>query len=95
MDIGQVLYTTVDIFFNIILLLILARIILSWLPQLRTNQIAEMVFGITEPILSPFQRIIPPIGMIDISPMVCIITLYVLQFILEQVIIAAFGLVVQ
>lgn len=95
MDIGQVLYTTVDIFFNIILLLILVRIILSWLPQLRYNQIAEFVFGITEPILSPFQRIIPPIGMIDISPMVAIITLYVLQFILEQVIIAAFGLIPQ
>ncbi len=90
--IGQVLYTTVEMFFNIVLLLILVRIILSWLPQLRTHQIAEIVFGITEPILSPFQRIIPPIGMIDISPMVAIITLSVLQQVLLWLIVNAFEL---
>ncbi|HZQ07185.1 MAG TPA: YggT family protein [Anaerolineae bacterium] len=93
--IGQVLYTTVEIFFNIVLLLILVRIILSWLPQLRYNQIAEIVFGITEPILSPFQRIIPPIGMIDISPMVAIIALSVLQQVLLWLIVNAFELPIQ
>lgn len=92
MDIGSVLYNTVNIFFNVVSLLILARIIMSWLPQLRYNQIGEFVFGITEPILSPFQRIIPPIGMIDISPMVAIIALYVLQTILLTIIGTAFNL---
>jgi len=93
--IGQVLYTTVDMFFNIVLLLILARIILSWLPQFRSNQIAEFVFGITEPILGPFQRLIPPIGMIDISPMVAIIALAVIQQVLLWLIGNAFELPIQ
>jgi len=92
MDIGQILYTTVDIFFNLVLLLILARIILSWLPQFRDHQIAQIVFGITEPILGPFQRIIPPMGMIDISPMVAIIALSILQYILKFLIASAFNL---
>jgi YggT family protein len=82
----------VDIFFSILLFLILVRIVLSWLPQLRYNQIAEIVFGITEPILSPFQRLIPPIGMIDISPMVAILALGVLQQILKFLISSAFDL---
>jgi YggT family protein len=92
MDIGQVLYTTVDIFFNIVLLLILVRIILSWLPQFRYHPIAEFIFGLTEPILGPFQRIIPPLGMIDISPMVAIIALSVIQQILLWAIANAFQL---
>lgn len=90
--IGQVLYQTIEIFFNIMLLLILARIIISWLPQLRYNQISEIVFSLTEPILGPFQRIIPPIGMIDISPMVAIITLSIAQQILLWLVVNMFGL---
>jgi YggT family protein len=89
---GQVLYQTIEVFFNIMLLLILARIIISWLPQLRYNQISEIVFNLTEPILGPFQRLIPPIGMIDISPMVAIITLSIAQQILLFVVAGAFGL---
>lgn len=93
--IGEILYTTIQLFFNIVFLLILARILLSFLPQYRSNAIAEMVFGITEPILSPFQRLIPPIGMIDISPMVAILVLGVVQWFLLNLVISAFGLPVQ
>ncbi len=90
MDIGQILYTTVDMFFNILLLLILARIILSWLPQFRSHPIAEFIVNITEPVLAPFQRIIPPMGQIDISPMVAIIALAVIQQLLLWIITTSF-----
>ncbi len=93
--IGQILYTTIEMFFNIVFLLILVRILLSFLPQFRSNQIAEMVFGITEPILGPFQRLIPPIGMIDISPMVALIVLSIVEQVLLSLIIGAFGLPVR
>lgn len=95
MDIGQILFTTIDLFFNLVMLLILARIILSWLPQYRTHPIAEFIFGITEPILGPFQRLIPPIGMLDISPMVAIIALVILQFILKTIVASVFNIPVQ
>ena len=90
--IGQILYTTIEMFFNIVFLLILARIVLSFLPQYQSNSIAQLVVGITEPILSPFQRIIPPIGMLDISPMVAIIVLGIIQQILMFLVANAFGL---
>lgn len=90
--IGQILYTTIEMFFNIVFLLILARIVLSFLPQYQSNSIAQLVYGITEPILSPFQRLIPPIGMLDISPMVAIIVMGIIQQILLFVVANAFGL---
>lgn len=95
MDIGQVLYQTINYFFNIVSLLIFARIILSWFPNLQSNQLAQMVFGITEPILAPFKRLIPATGMMDFSPMVAIIALIVLQQILLTLVEVAFGLVAQ
>ncbi len=92
MDIGQVLNTTIDLFFNIVLVLIFGRIILSWLPQYRYHPIAEFIYGITEPILTPFQRLIPPMGQIDLSPMVAIIVLSILQYVLKFVIATLFNL---
>ncbi len=92
--IGEILYTTIEMFFNIVFLLILARIILSFLPQYQSNSIAQLVIGITEPILAPFQRLIPPIGMFDISPMVAIIVMGILQQILLFIVASAFGIVV-
>ncbi|MBP1930496.1 YggT family protein [Ammoniphilus resinae] len=47
---------------------LIGRILLSWLPQLQENKIAEFLYKITEPYLAVFRRFIPPIGMIDISP---------------------------
>ena len=52
------------------------RAILSWFPydpQSPLNPIRRVVFTITEPVLAPFRRIIPPIGMIDVSFIVAII----------------------
>lgn len=92
---GQVIYQTTELFFSIIMLLILVRIIMSWLPQLRATQIGEVVMNLTEPILAPFQRLIPPVGMLDISPMIAIVTLAVLQQILLTVISAVFNLTAQ
>lgn len=95
MVVGQVLYQTIYYFFNIVGLLIFVRIILSWFPNLQSNQLAEMVFGITEPILAPFKRLLPATGMMDFSPMIAIISLVVLQQILLSLVQAAFGLVLQ
>jgi YggT family protein len=57
-------------------LVLFIRAILSWFPydpQSPLNPIRRVVFTITEPVLAPFRRIIPPIGMIDISFIVAII----------------------
>lgn len=56
-------------------LLILAYILMSWVPQLRETQVGELLKKIVEPYLQPFRKIIPSIGMIDISPIVALLAL--------------------
>ena len=50
-------------------------ILMSWFPGARDSGVGEFLGKITEPYLEPFRKIIPPIGMLDISPIVAIIAL--------------------
>lgn len=48
---------------------------MSWVPNARESGFGQMLGRIVEPYLEPFRKIIPPLGMIDISPIVAIIAL--------------------
>lgn len=54
---------------------IIIYILMSWFPGARETGIGRFMGAIVEPYLEPFRRIIPPIGMIDISPIVAIFLL--------------------
>ncbi|TVY09668.1 YggT family protein [Paenibacillus cremeus] len=55
---------------------IIAYVLLSWLPSARESFIGEILGKLSEPYLGVFRRFIPPIaGMIDISPIVALIAL--------------------
>ncbi len=54
-------------------LLILARILMSWMQIDRYNPVVKLIFDITEPILAPIRRLLPQAGMFDFSPMVAIL----------------------
>jgi len=66
---------------------IVIRAILSWFLFARTNLLTVLLDDITEPILSPLRRIIPRLGMFDISPLVAIVILYLIPFILNSLVI--------
>lgn len=56
--------------------MIIAYVLLSWLPNARESFIGEMLGKLVEPYLAPFRKFIPPIGgMLDISPIVALIAL--------------------
>lgn len=75
------LITFVDLFFNILTWAILIRVLLSWIPGLSPfNPLVRLLASITDPILEPARRVIPPIGMLDISP---IVVLFALQIVRE------------
>ncbi len=65
---------------NLLQLILILRILLSWFPNINWyNQPFKLLDDITEPVLTPFRRIIPPIaGMIDISPIVPIFLINIL-----------------
>jgi YggT family protein len=63
-------------------IVLLARVILSWFPlQPGTPMasIASIIYQLTEPVMGPVRRIIPTIGMIDISPIVVFFGLRIIQ----------------
>ena len=53
--------------------------LLSWINPGVYNPIAAMLYSITEPLLRPAQRLIPPIGGIDLSPLAVILVIYVVR----------------
>ncbi|MBU9712437.1 YggT family protein [Evansella tamaricis] len=63
---------------NIILMysfLCIIYIFMSWFPNARESGFGQFVAKLVEPYLAPFRQIIPPLGMIDISPIVAILVL--------------------
>lgn len=72
----------VILLFDIINLLVLVRILMSWLPMAGIridpyNPIVQFLIRTTDPILEPFRRLIPPVSGIDFSPIVAILVLNV------------------
>lgn len=82
MSMQAILIQTVDLIFTFLYLAIMARIILSWFRVDPYHPVSAFLYRITEPVLAPFRNIVPPVGMVDISPIVAIIVLGILQQIL-------------
>ena len=60
-------------------LLIFMRIIFSWGMVSYSNRVMRFLVNATEPLLGPLRRMIPPLGMFDISPIVAFIILWLFQ----------------
>lgn len=72
------LRTFIDVLATLLTFAIIVRAILSWFPLSGSNPLVAIVYQITEPVLAPLRRVIPRIGMMDITPMVAIILLQVI-----------------
>ena len=67
---------------SVYFIVLFARIILSWFPMqpgTAMASIASIIYQLTEPVMGPVRRLIPTIGMIDISPIVVFFGLRILQ----------------
>jgi YggT family protein len=60
---------------NLFVYAIFIRIILSWISQGGYNPATAIITTLTEPLLRPFRRILPPMGGFDISPIFAVILL--------------------
>lgn len=68
-----------ELVIDIFLFAVLIRVILSWLNPDPYNPAVALLRRLTDPLLEPAQRLIPPIGGIDLSPMAVMIALVLLQ----------------
>ncbi|MDS1029605.1 YggT family protein [Bacillota bacterium LX-D] len=74
------IYTIVYYAFEILSWLIIARVLLSWIPHDPSNKIIGYIYEITEPVLAPFRRLMPRSAMpIDFSPLLAILVLQLLE----------------
>jgi YggT family protein len=77
----------VDALFLVYIILIFARVLLSWFPRLPYNPalraVVEFIHQVTDPYLNLFRRFLPPVGgrgfALDLSPIIAIFVLFILQ----------------
>jgi YggT family protein len=78
----------VDVFIGVYVLLIFAYIITSWIRMpysIWLNRIQRFLYDVCEPYLRIFRRFLPPLGPLDLSPMLAIISLFVLNRLINAV----------
>jgi YggT family protein len=78
----SMVYNFVRILFDILSLAIFVRVLLSWFNINPFNPFIALLDQITEPVLAPLRRFIPPIGGLDITPIVALFLLQILERIL-------------
>jgi YggT family protein len=74
----NILASLLDVYFVCLIL----RAVLSWFPPPQSGFMAtvgEFLFSITEPVLAPVRKILPPLGGLDLSFLVVVIALQVLR----------------
>lgn len=71
------IYSLLQTAFQIYMYALIIYILMSWFPGARESSFGAFLGRICEPYLEQFRRFIPPLGMIDISPLIAIL---VLQF---------------
>ncbi|MDQ2754378.1 MAG: YggT family protein [Actinomycetota bacterium] len=74
---GNIFYVLGQVY----VLILFARALLSWFPESPSSPLApvrRLVIVVTEPVLAPFRRIIPPVGMFDISFLVAFLVVEVI-----------------
>ena len=74
----------VQVVFQIYWLLIVARVLISWVNPDAFNPIVQGLARVTDPVLEPLRRVIPSIGPIDISPIVALLLLQASKYFLVQ-----------
>ncbi len=65
-------------------LILLGRVLASWIDPMMRSPIAQLLVRLTEPVLAPIRRLLPPAGPVDWSPLVLFLLLQVLAQIVAR-----------
>jgi YggT family protein len=66
------------------LIVILVRVVFSWVSPVPTNPVSRLAWQLTEPVLAPIRRVLPPMSGIDLSPLVVWLAVIILLGFLRQ-----------
>jgi YggT family protein len=68
----------VEILVLVLWLLVVGRVLVSWVDPMARNSVSRYVVAVTEPMLAPIRRVLPRTGMMDFSPLILMLGLGVL-----------------
>jgi YggT family protein len=84
MNATSTLATFISILGTVLSLAIIIRALMSWVMPVDGGSFTRVLIDITEPILAPIRRILPPLGGIDFSPLLAIILINVITSVLSN-----------
>ncbi|MFN8637760.1 MAG: YggT family protein [Chloroflexota bacterium] len=84
MDMMDFVVNFVYYLFTVLQFAIIVRALMSWFNPSLENPIVRFVYEITEPVLAPLRRIVPRIGMIDITPIVAMLLMGLIMDVLNR-----------
>ena len=77
------LFVVLQLLVTVLWLLILGRILLSWVNPTMSGPVARFLMETTEPLLAPIRRFMPSTGTLDFSPLVLLLVLgFLMQIVL-------------
>jgi len=77
---------TITLLIQLYSLVILARVLMSWVNIDPYSPLARTIFNLTEPVLQPVRNLLPPAAGIDFSPLVVLILLQIVGQILATMV---------
>ena len=81
------IFQIIDKIFLVYMLMLFVRIFSSWFPEFQNNRFMQFIAFYTDPYLNIFRRIIPPLGPLDISPIVAFFGLSIIEYAVKYVIV--------
>lgn len=69
-------------------LALVVRVLASWLAKGMTNPVLEIIHKVTEPVLRPIRQLLPPMGMLDLSPLVALMLVKFAESIVVRILIS-------
>jgi YggT family protein len=80
----------INLAFTVYSLAFIARSLLPWFRISYYHPVMRFLIRVTEPVLAPLRRYIPPMGGLDFTPMVALILLWIVEQLLRALIVALF-----
>ena len=81
----EITISFIDLLVTVLSFAIIGRVIMSWISPRRDDLLSVILYQITEPIMGPIRKILPPLGMFDLAPMAAIFLLYAINRLLHAV----------
>ncbi len=83
-----VLFLLVRWTFAFLRIALIVRVVASWLPRLAHSRWVSWSFGATDWMLRPLRRVVPTLGVMDITPIVAYFGLVIVEWLVESVLLA-------